>query len=67
METFYGLGSLRMKPGEKGGSPTVFNAANERAVAMFLEDRSHILRFREIIWRVWKIIKILQIRQWKRY
>ena len=65
METFYGL-KLAYEAGRKGGSlPTVFNAANERAVAMFLG--SHILRFRRLFRRVWKIIKILQIRQWKRY
>ena len=36
METFYGL-KLAYEAGKTGGSlPTVFNAANERAVAMFL-------------------------------
>ena len=45
METFYGL-KLAYEAGRKGGSlPTVFNAANERAVCnVFSEDRSHILR-----------------------
>ena len=42
---------LAYEAGRKGGSlPTVFNAANERAVAMFLgTDRSHILQIPEII------------------
>ena len=39
METFYGL-RLAIEAGKKGGSlPTVFNAANERAVAMFLDRK----------------------------
>ncbi len=67
METFYGL-KLAYEAGRKGGSlPTVFNAANEHAVAMFLEERFAYLEIPEIIRRVWKIIKILRIRQLKRY
>lgn len=43
--TFRGL-ALALKAGELGGSmPTVYNAANERAVALFLE---HKIRFPEI-------------------
>ena len=39
MDTFYGLG-LGIKAGKLGGSmPTVFNAANEWAVARFLEGK----------------------------
>lgn len=39
METFYGL-KLAYEAGRRGGSlPTVMNAANERAVSMFLERR----------------------------
>ena len=42
METFYGL-KLAYEAGRKGGSlPTVFNAANERAVAMFLGQTDRI-------------------------
>ena len=39
METFKGL-KLGYRAGRTGGSmPTVFNAANEEAVRLFLEDR----------------------------
>lgn len=43
METFRGLG-LAYKAAEIGGSmPTVFNAANEKAVALFLDDKIRFL------------------------
>lgn len=43
METFRGLG-LAYKAAEIGGSmPTVFNAANEKAVALFLDDKIKFL------------------------
>lgn len=49
METFYGL-RLAYEAGRRGGSlPTVFNAANERAVAMFLERKIRYLQIPEII------------------
>lgn len=49
METFYGL-KLAYEAGRTGGSlPTVFNAANELAVAMFLERRIGYLQIPEII------------------
>ena len=49
METFRGL-KLAYKAGECGGSmPTSFNAANERAVAMFLEKKIKFLEIYEII------------------
>ncbi len=49
METFYGL-KLAYEAGRRGGSlPTVFNAANERAVAMFLDRRIRYLQIPEII------------------
>ena len=39
METFYGL-KLAYRAGREGGTlPTVFNAANERAVALFLDRK----------------------------
>ncbi len=42
METFYGL-KLAYEAGRKGGSlPTVFNAANERAVALFLDTKDQV-------------------------
>lgn len=49
METFYGL-KLAMEAGKTGGSlPTVFNAANEMAVAMFLNREIRYLQIPEII------------------
>lgn len=49
METFYGL-KLAYEAGKIGGSlPTVFNAANERAVAMFLNREIGYLQIPEII------------------
>ena len=39
LDTFYGL-RLAMRAGKEGGTlPTVFNAANERAVALFLDRK----------------------------
>ena len=49
METFRGL-KLALKAAEEGGTmPTVFNAANERAVAMFLDHRIGFLDIYDII------------------
>lgn len=49
METFYGP-RLAVEAGKKGGSlPTVFNAANERAVAMFLDRKIGYLDIPAII------------------
>ena len=49
METFRGL-KLAYEAGQCGGSmPTVFNAANERAVAMFLDKKIRFLDIYEII------------------
>ncbi len=51
METFYGL-KLAYRALEQGGSlPTVYNAANERAVALFLEHRIGYLQIPELIQR----------------
>lgn len=51
METFYGL-KLAYQALERGGSlPTVYNAANERAVALFLERRIGYLQIPELIQR----------------
>ena len=48
-DTFYGL-SLAYEAGRKGGSlPTVFNAANERAVQLFLERKIGYLEIPELI------------------
>ena len=49
METFYGL-KLAYEAGRRGGSlPTALNAANERAVAMFLDRKIGYLQIPEII------------------
>ena len=49
METFFGL-KLAYEAGRRGGSlPTVLNAANERAVAMFLDRKIGYLQIPEII------------------
>ena len=49
METCYGL-KLAYEAGRTGGSlPTVLNAANERAVAMFLDRKIKYLQIPEII------------------
>lgn len=49
METFRGL-KLAMKAAKTGGTmPTVFNAANERAVAMFLDRKIGFLDIYDII------------------
>lgn len=51
METFQGL-RLAYRALERGGSlPTVYNAANERAVALFLERRIGYLQIPELIQR----------------
>lgn len=49
METFYGL-KLAFEAGRAGGSlPTVLNAANERAVALFLDRKIRYLQIPELI------------------
>lgn len=49
METFYGL-KLAFEAGRKGGSlPTVLNAANEAAVALFLNRKIKFLQIPEMI------------------
>lgn len=49
MDTFKGL-ALGYRAGRAGGSmPTVYNAANEEAVAMFLEDRIDFLEIADVI------------------
>jgi 1-deoxy-D-xylulose-5-phosphate reductoisomerase len=48
-ETFYGL-KLAYEAGKRGGSlPTVYNAANEKAVALFIEGKINFLQIPEII------------------
>ncbi len=49
LETFVGL-KLAMRAASEGGSvPTVFNAANERAVSLFLNRKIRFLQIPEII------------------
>ncbi len=49
METFYGL-KLAFEAGRSGGTlPTVLNAANEKAVAMFLDRKLRYLQIPEVI------------------
>lgn len=49
MDTFTGL-KLAMQAAEEGGSmPTVFNAANERAVSLFLNRKLRFLQIPEMI------------------
>lgn len=49
MDTFYGL-RLAYSAGRQGGTlPTVFNAANELAVSMFLKGEVKYLEISEII------------------
>lgn len=49
METFKGLKLAYRALGEGGSMPTVLNAANERAVALFLERRISFLNIYDII------------------
>lgn len=60
METFYGL-SLAFEAGKKGGSlPTVFNAANEKAVSLFLDRKIRYLQIPEIIQACMEEHKIIE-------
>jgi 1-deoxy-D-xylulose-5-phosphate reductoisomerase len=73
MDTFLGL-KLAYEAIEAGGSmPTVFNAANERAVALFLDGKIKFLKIYDIIKRCMDAHKvtenpslddILEIEQW---
>ena len=60
LETFYGL-RLAFEAGREGGSlPTVFNAANELAVSMFLNRKIGYLQIPEIIEACMKSHKNIQ-------
>ena len=49
LETFYGL-SLAYDAMDAGGNiPTVFNAANEKAVSMFLKNKIRFIEIPEIV------------------
>ncbi len=61
METFRGL-KLAYEAGIKGGSmPTAFNAANERAVAMFLDKKIIFLDIYEIIEESMNNVKFIEM------
>ena len=49
METFFGLQLAFDAMSAGGNMPTVYNAANERAVALFLDEKIPFLRIPEII------------------
>ncbi|MBQ7944858.1 MAG: 1-deoxy-D-xylulose-5-phosphate reductoisomerase [Lachnospiraceae bacterium] len=49
METFTGLKLAMRAAGEGGSMPTVFNAANEKAVSLFLNRKIRFLQIPEII------------------
>jgi len=60
MENFRGL-SLAYKAGRTGGSmPTAFNAANERAVALFLDRKIGFLDIDETIEKVMSAHKVVE-------
>lgn len=60
METFQGL-KLAYEAGKKGGSvPTVFNAANEKAVSLFLDHKISYLQIAEIIESSMKAIPVIE-------
>ena len=61
-ETFEGL-ALAIEAMKQGGSmPTVFNAANEKAVALFLKEKIRFLQITEIIRRAMEEIPCRQYR-----
>lgn len=49
LETFTGLKLAMRAAGEGGSMPTVFNAANEKAVSLFLDRKIRFLQIPEII------------------
>lgn len=60
MDTFEGL-KLAMRAAKAGGSmPTVFNAANEKAVSLFLNKKIRFLEITEIIERCMDAHKIIE-------
>ena len=67
LDTFKGL-ALAMKAARAGGNiPTAFNAANERAVALFLNKKIKYLEIIDIIEACWRMHHLLKILQWMRY
>ena len=65
LETFQGLG-LAMEAMKQGGNiPTAFNAANEKAVALFLNRKISYLEITDII--LWNIVNLLIIQMWMKF
>lgn len=58
-ETFKGLKMAKEACRIGGNMPTVFNAANEKAVALFLEEKIRFLRIYEIIEECMKSVKVI--------
>ncbi len=58
-ETFRGL-KMAKDAGRKGGNmPTIFNAANERAVRLFMDEKIRFLRIYEIIEECMKSVRFI--------
>ena len=60
METFTGLKLAYQASGIGGSMPTVYNAANEKAVALFLEKRISYLQIPELIQRSMEQHKVVE-------
>lgn len=60
METFYGL-RLAFEASKKGGSmPTIYNAANEKAVSLFLDRKIQFLQIPELIEKTMNQHKVIE-------
>ncbi len=59
-ETFRGLKMAKEACRIGGNMPTVFNAANEKAVALFLNEKIRFLRIYEIIEECMKSVKVIK-------
>ena len=60
METFTGLKLAYQASGIGGSMPTVYNAANEKAVALFLEKKISFLQIPELIQRSMEQHKVVE-------
>ena len=59
-ETFRGLKMAKEACRRGGNMPTVFNAANERAVALFLKEKIRFLRIYEVIEECMKAVEYIE-------
>ncbi len=59
-ETFKGLRMAKYAGRIGGNMPTVFNAANERAVRLFMEEKIRFLRIYEIIEECMKSVRFIE-------